>query len=191
MIPESAEPSPKPSADIFLSYNRADTEAVAALRTLIRARGLGTFFDRDQLVAGLPWPEALEQALRKAGAVAVFIGPAGLGLWQKREMAFALDRQAAAEREGRAFAVVPVLLPGAEPTSGFLFLNPGSTFATIRPIPTGWMPSSRPSVARPHRRPRTPPGPSVPTGASRPSTRRAPPSSSGGRTFPGASPTRS
>lgn len=123
MIPESAEPSPKPSADIFLSYNRADTEAVAALRTLIRARGLGTFFDRDQLVAGLPWPEALEQALRKAGAVAVFIGPAGLGLWQKREMAFALDRQAAAEREGRAFAVVPVLLPGAEPTSGFLFLN--------------------------------------------------------------------
>lgn len=123
MNPDSAESPPASSVDIFLSYNRADTAAVETLRTLIQGRGFSTFFDRDQLVAGRPWPEALEQALRSTRSVAVFIGPAGLGLWQKREMAFALDRQAAEERAGRPFAVLPVLLPGADVTPGFLFLN--------------------------------------------------------------------
>ena len=35
----------------------------------------------------------------------------------------ALDRQASEDEQGRAFPVVPVLLPGSDPGSGFLFLN--------------------------------------------------------------------
>ena len=54
-------------------------------RRLLLARGITTFLDRDNLVTGLPWPQALEQALRGARAVAVFIGRQ-LGGWQKREM---------------------------------------------------------------------------------------------------------
>jgi len=125
MIQENAEEKPEaqPSADLFLSYNRADTEAVQTLRTLIQGRGVGTFFDRDQLLVGMPWPQALEKALRGARGVAVFIGPGGLGLWQKREMAFALDRQVSEEKFDRPFPVIPVLLPGADITPGFLFLN--------------------------------------------------------------------
>jgi len=109
--------------DLFLSYSRADTAAVTAIRAILEARGVSTFFDREQLLAGMPWPQALEQGLRAARGVAVFIGPEGLGLWQKREMAFALDRQVAEERHQRGFPVVPVLLPGADVTPGFLFLN--------------------------------------------------------------------
>ena len=109
--------------DLFLSYSRADTAIVTAIRDILEARGVSTFFDREQLPAGLPWPQALETALREAKGVAVFIGPDGLGLWQKREMAFALDRQVAEERNQRGFPVVPVLLPGADITPGFLFLN--------------------------------------------------------------------
>ncbi len=76
---------------VFLSYNSADGRAVIAVRDLLRARGVATFLDRANLVAGLPWPQALEQGLRGARAVAVFIGRQ-LGGWQKREMWFALDR---------------------------------------------------------------------------------------------------
>jgi hypothetical protein len=77
--------------EVFLSYNTSDREAVIAVRDLLRARGISTFLDRDNLDAGLPWPEKLEQGLSGARAAAVFIGRQ-LGEWQKREMYFALDR---------------------------------------------------------------------------------------------------
>jgi hypothetical protein len=108
---------------LFLSYNRQDQKAVLAIRQLLELRGIRTFLDRDHLVAGLPWPQGLEQALTSARAVAVFIGPHDFGLWQKREMFFALDLQVQAEREKRQFPVIPVLLRDAHWQPGFLFLN--------------------------------------------------------------------
>lgn len=110
-------------ADLFISYNRADRVAVEALKQRLSRSGVTTFFDSEQLVAGMPWPAALEDGLAKARAVAVFIGPSGLGAWQKREMYFALDRQVELQKQGRAYPVIPVLLPASEVTAGFLFLN--------------------------------------------------------------------
>src|SRR5262249_32765785 len=55
--------------DLILSYNPLDQEAVLEARRLLEARGIETFLDRDQLVPGLPWPEALEEGLRSARAV--------------------------------------------------------------------------------------------------------------------------
>jgi WD40 repeat protein len=104
---------------LFLTYNRADQSTVVAVQRLLKARGVATFLDRDQ-VPGLPWPVALEEALRGASAVAVFLGRE-LGGWQKREMWFALDRQVREEKERQPFPVIPVLLPGADLTPGFLF----------------------------------------------------------------------
>jgi formylglycine-generating enzyme required for sulfatase activity len=109
--------------DLFISYHGPDRETVTTVRALLQQRGISSFLDRQQLVAGLPWPQALEQALADVHAVAIFLGPRGLGLWQKREMWFALDRQTQEERAGRVFPVIPVLLPGADPAAGFLFLN--------------------------------------------------------------------
>jgi len=123
------------SGDLFLSYHRTDSEAVLAVQKLLRARGISTFLDRDQLMAGMPWPQALEQALHQSRAVAVFIGPGGLGLWQKRELGYALDRQVQEEREGQHFPVIPVILPGADITAGFLFLNTWIDLRTDRSDP--------------------------------------------------------
>jgi WD40 repeat protein/energy-coupling factor transporter ATP-binding protein EcfA2 len=119
------------SSDVFLSYHRSDRNAVEQVRQFLNARGLSTFIDYRNLAAGLPWPRALEDALRSAKAVAVFVGPE-LGLWQTREMDFALDRQTEEERAGRNFPVIPVLLPGAAITSGFLFRN---TWVDLREDP--------------------------------------------------------
>jgi WD40 repeat protein len=108
--------------EIFFSYNSADRTSVVAIQNVLKARGISMFLDRDTLVAGLPWPQALEEGLRGVLGVAVFIGRE-LGGWQKREMWFALDRQVREEKQGRAFPVIPVLLHGADLTTGFLFTN--------------------------------------------------------------------
>src|SRR5215475_5297192 len=112
------------AADVFLSYSRTDADAVHRVQGHLQVAGLATFLDRDQLAAGQPWLPALEQAIARCGAVAVFVGPVGLGTWQQREVQLALDRQAKAERTGRRFPVIPVLLPKVEdPPGGFLKLH--------------------------------------------------------------------
>ena len=109
-----------PAFDVFVSYSRADQDAVERLGRALRERGLTVFVDRWYLVAGQSWPEALEKHLRDCRAVAVCIGASGMGAWQQREHYKALDRQA----HEPGFPVIPVLLPGADdPALGFLGLN--------------------------------------------------------------------
>ena len=113
--------------DVFLSYQSGDRKSVMVVQRLLEARGLSAFIDREHLLAGLPWPQALEEALGSVRGVLVFVGERGggdgLALWQKRETWFALDRQVQEERSGRTFPVIPVLLPGARIDAGFLFMN--------------------------------------------------------------------
>jgi WD40 repeat protein len=110
--------------DVFLSYSRADAEATRQVQSRLTEAGVATFLDRDQLPAGQQWLPALEQAIAACGAIVVFIGPSGLGTWQRREVQLALDRQAEAERAGSTLPVIPVLLPKvADPPGGFLRLQ--------------------------------------------------------------------
>src|SRR5436309_752900 len=111
-----------PTDSIFLSYHRSDEAVVRLVRTRLEELGFRTFLDQSDLLVGLPWPRALEQALAVSRSVAVFIGPRGLGRWQQKEMYLALELQAEREEAGRSFPVIPVLLPGADPAAGFLFL---------------------------------------------------------------------
>ena len=106
--------------DVFLSYNKRDGEAVKAIaRTLTDRHGLRAFFDDWFLRPGRPWMEALENTLKECKAIAVILGPHGMGRWQQREKEYALDRQ----QRDSSFAVIPVLLRGADPALGFLQLN--------------------------------------------------------------------
>jgi formylglycine-generating enzyme required for sulfatase activity len=105
--------------DVFLSYHWRDHARVEAVARWLRDRGLSVFLDRWYLAAGQPWPEALERALGRCRAVAVFVGPGEMGPWQQREKHLALERQG---REA-GFPVIPVLLPQADPVLGFLGQN--------------------------------------------------------------------
>jgi hypothetical protein len=105
--------------DVFLSYHWRDHAAVETVAHALRQRGLSVFLDRWYLVPGRPWPRALEEALGGCRALAVFLGPHGMGPWQQREKDLALDRQA----RDATFPVIPILLPGADPALGFLGLN--------------------------------------------------------------------
>ncbi len=66
--------------DLFISYHAPDREDVKSVRQLLKARGISSFIDREHLVAGLPWHQAIEQALKSVSVVAVFLGPRRLGL---------------------------------------------------------------------------------------------------------------
>jgi tetratricopeptide (TPR) repeat protein len=111
--------------DLFLSYNSTNRDTVVSVRQALNLRNISAFYDRADLNPGQPWFDELEAALRQVRGVAVFVGREGLGTIQKREMQFALARQATEEKAGRRFPVIPVLLEGADPEaiSGFLALN--------------------------------------------------------------------
>ena len=64
--------------DVFVGYSRADGRHAAEIDSVLRDKGLQTFFDRRNLAAGLPWVRAVEQAIGAARAVIVLIGPRGL-----------------------------------------------------------------------------------------------------------------
>jgi tetratricopeptide (TPR) repeat protein len=105
--------------DLFISYHSQDHVAVEAIARLLRERSIEPFLDRWYLVPGRSWVQTLEKSLSDCKAVAIFVGPQGMGRWQQRERELALDRQT----QDKNFAVIPVLLPGADPALGFLALN--------------------------------------------------------------------
>ncbi len=104
---------------MFFSYNTEDRDAVGEVARACRDRGLKVFLDQWYLTPGQNWQAALASTLRHCRAVAIFLGPRGMGRWQQREEGLALDRQAAEP----AFPVIPVLLPDADHVRGFLSLN--------------------------------------------------------------------
>jgi Tol biopolymer transport system component len=105
--------------DVFFSYHWQDHAEAEQIARALHERGLRVFLDRWYLTPGLSWVNGLATALNSGGAVAVIIGPHGMGRWQQRERDLALDRQT---REP-VFPVIPVLLPNAEPALDFLALN--------------------------------------------------------------------
>lgn len=108
--------------DVFLSYSSADRLAVEAIALRLRDEaGLRPFLDAWHLVPGEPWMAALERAIEGSAAVAVFLGPQGMGPWHEQESRLALVT--GAQRRGKR--VIPVLLSGArkENVDGFLSLR--------------------------------------------------------------------
>jgi hypothetical protein len=105
--------------DVFVSYSRADGRHAAEIDSVLRDKGLKTFFDRRNLAAGLPWVRALEQAIGAAKAVIVLIGPRGLGNTQQYERELAFVRQT----RDAGFPVVPVILPQTTTDPPFDFLR--------------------------------------------------------------------
>ena len=117
--------------NVFVSYSRADGRHAAEIDSVLRDKGLKTFFDRRNLAAGLPWVRALEQAIGAAQAAIVLIGPRGLGNTQQYERELAFVRQT---RDSK-FRVVPVLLPDTrDPPFNFLQVHTWIDFSHVAKV---------------------------------------------------------
>jgi hypothetical protein len=105
--------------DVFISYAHSDGVAAADLNGWLKDQSLNTFFDRSALRPGLRWVPALEEAIGRSKAVAILVGPHGIGNTQQYERELALVRQTGDQK----FPVIPVLMPGCDsPPTGFLQL---------------------------------------------------------------------
>jgi hypothetical protein len=94
----------------FLSYNHLDREAVAAVRDRLAGQGIETWF-ADSLQSGTEWYPALEEAFDKSSVFLFFIGPHGVGDFQRRHEITAADTLV--REHGRL--LIPVILPGVRP----------------------------------------------------------------------------
>lgn len=110
--------------DVFLCHNWEDKPAVRELAERLRERGLRPWLDERELRPGFPWQPELEDVIAGIPAAAVIVG-SRMGPWQNQEHA-AFLRQFVR----RHCAVVPVLLPGADPQDLPVFLD-GLTYVDL------------------------------------------------------------
>lgn len=107
------------SYDVFLCHNSEDKPAVRRLRDQLVARGIRPFLDEQDLLPGDNWVDRLAGQLGSVPAVAVIIGPHGLGPVQRLEIT-----QAIALLAHRKLRLIPVLVESAPRTlDGIPFLS--------------------------------------------------------------------
>lgn len=93
--------------DVFLCHNSEDKPAVRQINAALRASGVVTWFDEEQLQGGQIWQLELEKQIDRVQKACVFVGPNGRGPWQEMEI-----RALLSEFVRRGCTVIPALLPG-------------------------------------------------------------------------------
>lgn len=101
--------TPTPQFDVYLSYVRADREAVVELERRIQAMGLRVWRDETQLETGADWQAQLMEAMATVRMALFCVGATGLSEGQLRELAYASAR---VERDPD-FVFTAALLPSA------------------------------------------------------------------------------
>ena len=96
--------------DVFLCHNEEDKDIVRWAYDRLRERGILPWLDAVELQPGRDWQDELERQIEHIRSAAVFVGPSGIGPWQKQEIRGFLN-----EFANRDCPVIPVLLPGGEP----------------------------------------------------------------------------
>ena len=100
--------SMKDRFDVFLCHNSNDKPEVKKIGDQLKDHGLRPWLDEWELRPGFPWQRLLEGNIEKIEAAAIFVGPSGIGPWQKMELEAYLR-----EFVNRGCPVIPVILKGA------------------------------------------------------------------------------
>lgn len=97
--------------DVFIAHAGADTGVATDLHRRLTAAGHRVFLDRECLLPGDAWDEALPAAQRSSAITLVLVSRSTDGAWYQREEIAAAIAQAREDRERHR--VVPVYLDGA------------------------------------------------------------------------------
>jgi hypothetical protein len=97
-----------PVFDVFLCHNSEDKPEIRRINGDLKAAGVRTWFDEEQLQPGQIWQAELERQIEQVRAACVFVGPNQRGPWQELEIRAFLSAFV-----NRACPVIPVLLGGA------------------------------------------------------------------------------
>lgn len=92
---------------VFLCHNSQDKSEVRIVRDILAENDIEAWLDEDELLVGHSWYEQIFNKIGDFSAMAVFIGPYGIGDVQKQEIRNALRNF---EKQGKP--VIPVILKG-------------------------------------------------------------------------------
>ncbi|MEM9117305.1 MAG: COR domain-containing protein, partial [Cyanobacteria bacterium P01_F01_bin.56] len=93
--------------DVFLAHNSQDKPFVRQVYQQLKALGLQPWLDEEEVAPGRNFHDEIQKIIRQTKTAAIFLGPQGLGPWQKVE-----QESFIAECVERNIPVIPVLLPG-------------------------------------------------------------------------------
>jgi hypothetical protein len=112
----SSEPEPPAQATeqgqrplVFLCHASEDKPAVRPYRDLLRAAGLDTWLDEDDILAGQSWDQAIREAIRRSRAVLIFISRHSTKTSYLQEEIKAVLDEASRQPQGTIF-MIPALL---------------------------------------------------------------------------------
>ena len=114
-VPRSvaSQPARNLSFDVFLNYAHVDAEVVEKLGARLEDEGgLRVWLDQWVLVPGEQWQQGVARALEEVDSCAVCVGTETPSGWFDQEIQRALNRQA----KDPSFRVIPVILPGGDPS---------------------------------------------------------------------------
>jgi WD40 repeat protein len=109
---------------LFLSHSGIDTDAARALKERLLAapaaqeHELTVWVDKDDLRAGEPWQDQIEDAIAKSHAFAVYVGSKGVVNWVEAEVRLALNR-AITEPDYRFVPILAGAAPALDRLPGF------------------------------------------------------------------------
>jgi len=99
--------------DVFVDSSRLDWELVEPIQRGLKSRSLRVFLDREDIAPGSNWQTVIEDALFHSRLLLFCVGPGGLSELRLQTLSAALR----ARERGQNLTIVPVLLPGSDPTT--------------------------------------------------------------------------
>lgn len=112
--------------DIFISYSSRDEAWVKQVVGRLDQAGLRTWFACRDLLFGQNFQEALERALERSTAVAVFVGERGISSWMQNEVRAAINNAASQPHRTVFYVLIPTCLLQPEELPLFLRNNHGA-----------------------------------------------------------------
>lgn len=102
------EPKKQEYFDVFISYNRDDSEQVIEIYKELNKQNIKTWLDLEELRPGQPWQKEVDLQIKKSKSFVICIGRNGIGRWENLELYSVIK-----ELVTRGCPVIPVILPNA------------------------------------------------------------------------------
>jgi hypothetical protein len=132
------------ASPIFISHASKDDEFVKELRFALEGQGIPVWVDSRNLRGGDKLAPEIEQAIEQARQVIVVLSPNTINSpWVRKEIQKA--QQVEKQRKDEGYRVIPLLLPGVEPTALALWFDEEPVGVRIQ-LKTGGLSEALPHI---------------------------------------------
>jgi tetratricopeptide (TPR) repeat protein len=133
------------NSHVFISHSTKDDAFVTDLRRALEALGITVWVDARELAGGSKLEPAVEQAIEGARSFLAVLSPSAVNSpWVRREIQKALEVERGRKDEG--YRVVPLLLPGIEPSALALWFDEEPVGVRVEVTKAGGLAEALPAI---------------------------------------------